>query len=109
MTVDAVRRARRLDTVRETGNSLTVAFNYRFNPAADTPRIGSAPPHGDTTAEHSGGVLTLRPLWRPPVDLPLVTAHEAHGCGDPRMLDALFVPSVPAGRGQETAAQVQAR
>ncbi|MFI5683250.1 Gfo/Idh/MocA family protein [Streptomyces sp. NPDC051636] len=31
MTVDAERCARILDTVRETGNPLTVAFNYRFN------------------------------------------------------------------------------
>jgi hypothetical protein len=32
MTVDAERCARILDTVRATGNPLTVAFNYRFNP-----------------------------------------------------------------------------
>ena len=31
MTVDADRCARILDTDRETGNSLTVAFNYSFN------------------------------------------------------------------------------
>ncbi|MCF1592784.1 Gfo/Idh/MocA family protein [Streptomyces muensis] len=59
--------------------------------------------HGDTAAEHAGGArLTLRPLWRPPVDVPLVTAHEAHGGGDPRMLDALFGPvgpTRPAGSG----------
>ncbi|WP_405530100.1 Gfo/Idh/MocA family oxidoreductase [Streptomyces canus] len=49
--------------------------------------------HGDTAADHAGGArLTLRPLWQPPVDVPLVTAHEAHGGGDPRMLDALFGP-----------------
>ncbi|MCX5059989.1 Gfo/Idh/MocA family oxidoreductase [Streptomyces sp. NBC_00452] len=49
--------------------------------------------HGDTAAEHAGGArLTLRPLWRPPLDIPLDTAHEAHGGGDPRMLDALFGP-----------------
>ena len=54
--------------------------------------------HGDTAAEHAGGArLTLRPLWRPPVDIPLDAAHEAHGGGDPRMLDALFGP-VDAGR-----------
>ncbi|GAA4080502.1 hypothetical protein GCM10022233_71000 [Streptomyces shaanxiensis] len=62
-------------------------------------RIGSRSGalHGDTAAEHAGGArLTLRPLWRPPVDVPLVTAHEAHGGGDPRMLDALFGPVDPA-------------
>ncbi|MCI3274047.1 Gfo/Idh/MocA family protein [Streptomyces cylindrosporus] len=49
--------------------------------------------HGDTAAEHAGGArLTLRPLWKPPVDIPLDAAHEAHGGGDPRMLDALFGP-----------------
>ncbi|WP_217206848.1 Gfo/Idh/MocA family protein [Streptomyces sp. AC550_RSS872] len=53
--------------------------------------------HGDTAAEHAGGArLTLRALWRPPVDIPLVTAHEAHGGGDLRMLDALFGPVDPA-------------
>ncbi|WP_405468319.1 Gfo/Idh/MocA family protein [Streptomyces canus] len=52
--------------------------------------------HGDTAADHAGGTrLTLRPLWQPPVDVPLVTAHEAHGGGDPRMLDALFGPVDP--------------
>ncbi|MFE6177245.1 Gfo/Idh/MocA family protein [Streptomyces sp. NPDC056464] len=63
-----------------------------------TPRItaGSGALHGDTAAEHAGGArLTLRPLWRAPVDIPLVTAHEAHGGGDPRMLDALFGPVDP--------------
>ncbi|MBT2419427.1 Gfo/Idh/MocA family oxidoreductase [Streptomyces sp. ISL-22] len=58
---------------------------------------GSGALHGDTAAEHAGGArLTLRLLWRPPVDIPLVTAHEAHGGGDPRMLDALFGPVGPA-------------
>ncbi|MFH8662192.1 Gfo/Idh/MocA family protein [Streptomyces afghaniensis] len=53
--------------------------------------------HGDTAAEHAGGArLTLRPLWRPPADVPLAVAHEAHGGGDPRMLDALFGPADPA-------------
>ncbi|WP_328875833.1 hypothetical protein OHT76_40340 [Streptomyces sp. NBC_00287] len=53
-----------------------------------------------TAAEHAGGArLTLRPLWQPPRDIPLVTAHEAHGGGDPRMLDALFGPVEP---GQPT-------
>jgi predicted dehydrogenase len=52
--------------------------------------------HGDTAAEHAGGArLTLRPLWRPPVEVPLAVAHEAHGGGDPRMLDALFGPAGP--------------
>ncbi|MGC9540466.1 Gfo/Idh/MocA family protein [Streptomyces sp. UG1] len=63
-----------------------------------TTRIGSdsGALHGDTAAEHAGGArLTLRPLWRAPVDVPLVTAHEAHGGGDPRMLDALFGPVGP--------------
>src|SRR3954454_22295381 len=62
--------------------------------------------HGDTAADHEGGArLTLRPLWQPPVDVPLVTAHEAHGGGDPRMLDALFgpvAPGQPADAGAET-------
>lgn len=38
MTVDAERCARILDTVRDTGNSLTVAFNYRFNPVHEKVR-----------------------------------------------------------------------
>ncbi|EDY60875.2 oxidoreductase domain-containing protein [Streptomyces sviceus ATCC 29083] len=38
MTVDADRCARILDTVRATGNSLTVAFNYRFNPVHEKVR-----------------------------------------------------------------------
>lgn len=38
MTVDAERCARILDTVRATGNTLTVAFNYRFNPAHEKVR-----------------------------------------------------------------------
>lgn len=38
MTVDAERCARILDTVRETGNTLTVAFNYRFNPVHEKVR-----------------------------------------------------------------------
>ncbi|MFC8242575.1 Gfo/Idh/MocA family protein [Streptomyces chartreusis] len=38
MTVDAERCARILDTVRSTGNSLTVAFNYRFNPVHEKVR-----------------------------------------------------------------------
>lgn len=38
MTVDAERCARILHTVRETGNSLTVAFNYRFNPVHEKVR-----------------------------------------------------------------------
>ncbi|MFI6854010.1 Gfo/Idh/MocA family protein [Streptomyces sp. NPDC050416] len=60
--------------------------------------------HGDTAAEHAGGArLTLRPLWRPPVDVPLMVAHEAHGGGDPRMLDALFGPVGPT-RAADTAA-----
>ncbi|WLW49895.1 Gfo/Idh/MocA family protein [Streptomyces sp. YU58] len=59
--------------------------------------------HGDTAAEHAGGArLTLRPLWRPPVDVPLTTTHEAHGGGDPRMLDALFGPVEPGAPGEPT-------
>jgi predicted dehydrogenase len=54
--------------------------------------------HGDTVAEHAGGVrLTLRPLWQPPVDIPVAVAHDAHGGGDARMLDALFGGSRPGG------------
>ncbi|WP_328350045.1 Gfo/Idh/MocA family oxidoreductase [Streptomyces sp. NBC_00445] len=52
--------------------------------------------HGDTAAEHAGGVrLTLRPLWQPPKEIDVETAHEAHGGGDPRMLAALFGPVRP--------------
>ncbi|MFJ4717885.1 Gfo/Idh/MocA family protein [Streptomyces luteogriseus] len=61
--------------------------------------------HGDTAAEHAGGArLTLRPLWQPPVDVPLAVAHEAHGGGDPRMLDALFGPVGQAGPPDTAAA-----
>ncbi|MFI6932089.1 Gfo/Idh/MocA family protein [Streptomyces sp. NPDC050287] len=69
----------------------------RWQPPRARITSGSGAVHGDTAAEHAGGArLTLRPLWRPPVDIPLVTAHEAHGGGDPRMLDALFGPVNPA-------------
>jgi predicted dehydrogenase len=73
------------------------------------PRIritsGSGALHGDTAAEHAGGArLTLRPLWRPPVDVRLETAHEAHGGGDPRMLDALF-GAVDAGAAADFGAE----
>ncbi|MDH6622393.1 putative dehydrogenase [Streptomyces sp. LBL] len=65
----------------------------RWQPPRTTITSGSGALHGDTAAEHAGGArLTHRPLWQPPVDVPLVTAHEAHGGGDPRMLDALFGP-----------------
>ncbi|MFD8304668.1 hypothetical protein ACFV29_20330 [Streptomyces sp. NPDC059690] len=58
----------------------------------------SGAPHRDTAAEHARGArLTLRPLWKPPAAIPLEAVHEAHGGGDPRMLDALFGP-VDAGR-----------
>ncbi|NUR02344.1 MAG: Gfo/Idh/MocA family oxidoreductase [Streptomyces sp.] len=61
--------------------------------------------HGDTAAEHAGGArLTLRPLWRPPVEVPLDASHEAHGGGDPRMLDALFGPLDPGAPDQGAAA-----
>ncbi|MCW8381741.1 Gfo/Idh/MocA family oxidoreductase [Streptomyces justiciae] len=66
-----------------------------------TSRTGAL--HGDTAAEHAGGArLRLRPLWEPPVDVPLVTAHEAHGGADPRMLDVLFGP-VGGGAPAESA------
>ncbi|WDF35481.1 Gfo/Idh/MocA family oxidoreductase [Streptomyces sp. T12] len=69
----------------------------RWQPPRARIGSGSGAVHGDTAAEHAGGArLTLRPLWRPPVDVGLVTAHEAHGGGDPRMLDALFGPVDPA-------------
>jgi predicted dehydrogenase len=69
----------------------------RWQPPRDRITSGSGAVHGDTAAEHAGGArVTLRPLWQPPVDVPLVTAHEAHGGGDPRMLDALFGPADPA-------------
>ncbi|MCZ9351824.1 Gfo/Idh/MocA family oxidoreductase [Streptomyces mutabilis] len=67
--------------------------------------------HGDTAAEHAGGArLTLRPLWQPPVDIPLDVDHEAHGGGDPRMLDALFGPvgAVRPGTEPGTAADPDA-
>ncbi|MER8007976.1 hypothetical protein [Streptomyces sp. NPDC094149] len=60
--------------------------------------------HGDTAAGHAGGArLTLRPLWKPPADIPLDANHEAHGGGDPRMLDALSGP-VDAGRAADPGA-----
>jgi hypothetical protein len=69
----------------------------RWQPPRARITSGSGAVHGDTAAEHAGGArLTLRPLWQPPADIPLVTAHEAHGGGDPRMLDALFGPVDPA-------------
>lgn len=69
----------------------------RWQPPRARLGSGSGAVHGDTAAEHAGGArLTLRQLWRPPVDIPLVAAHEAHGGGDPRMLDALFGPVDPA-------------
>lgn len=69
----------------------------RWQPPRTRITSGSGALHGDTAAERAGGVrLTLRPLWQPPQDIPLVTAHEAHGGGDPRMLDALFGPVDPA-------------
>ncbi|WP_327319957.1 Gfo/Idh/MocA family protein [Streptomyces sp. NBC_01235] len=59
--------------------------------------------HGDTAAEHAGGVrLTLRPLWRPPVDIPVTTRHEAHGGGDTRMLEALFGPTASESTASAT-------
>lgn len=68
----------------------------RWQPPRSRITSGSGALHGDTAAEQAGGArLTLRPLWRPPVEVPLVTAHEAHGGGDPRMLDALFGPVDP--------------
>ncbi|WP_033312449.1 Gfo/Idh/MocA family protein [Streptomyces iakyrus] len=64
--------------------------------------------HGDTAPEHAGGArLTLRPLWQPPQDVSLAVAHEAHGGGDPRMLDALFGPVGPA-RPADTGAAARA-
>jgi len=76
----------------------------RWQPPRSRITSGSGAVHGDTAAEHAGGArLTLRPLWRPPVDVPLVTAHEAHGGGDPRMLDALFGPVDP-GQPADTGA-----
>ncbi|QCD59982.1 Gfo/Idh/MocA family protein [Streptomyces hawaiiensis] len=71
-------------------------------PTRLTPAAGTV--HGNRAAEHAGGVrLTLRPLWRPPVDVPLAVTHAAHGGGDPRMLDALFGPVGPT-RSEDTAA-----
>lgn len=68
----------------------------RWQPPRGRITSGSGALHGDTAAEQAGGArLTLRPLWRPPVEVPLVTVHEAHGGGDPRMLDALFGPVDP--------------
>jgi hypothetical protein len=73
----------------------------RWTPPRDPVASGSGALHGDTAAQHAGGArLTLRPLWRPPVDVPLDARHEAHGGGDPRMLDALFGP-LAAGRPAE--------
>ncbi|OLZ74535.1 dehydrogenase [Streptomyces sp. IMTB 2501] len=61
------------------------------------PGPGGGAAHGDIAAPHAGGVrLTLRPLWQAPTDIELRAVHEAHGGGDPRMLDALFGPVAPA-------------
>jgi predicted dehydrogenase len=76
----------------------------RWQPPRSRTGSGAGAPHGDTAALPPGGArLTLRPLWRPPVDIPLVTAHEAHGGGDPRMLDALFGPVDPERPGDTAA------
>ncbi|MFI9173752.1 Gfo/Idh/MocA family protein [Streptomyces lincolnensis] len=79
----------------------------RWQPPRGRITSASGAVHGDTAAEHAGGArLILRPLWRPPVEVPLVTAHEAHGGGDPRMLDALFgsVESVESGEPTDAGA-----
>ncbi|MGW0611519.1 Gfo/Idh/MocA family protein [Streptomyces sp. NPDC002788] len=68
----------------------------RWQPALTGTTSAAGAVHGDTASAHAGGArLTLRPLWQPPVDVPLTVAHEAHGGGDPRMLDALFGPAEP--------------
>ena len=37
--------------------------------------------------------ITLRPLWKPPYEVPVPAFdHAGHGGGDARMLDALFGP-----------------
>ncbi|MEV0981430.1 Gfo/Idh/MocA family oxidoreductase [Streptomyces sp. NPDC049915] len=80
----------------------------RWQPPATTVAPGSGAVHGDTAAPHAGSArLTLRPLWRPPVEVPLNASHEAHGGGDPRMLDALFgtvdgAEAVPGERATAT-------
>ncbi|MGW0582145.1 Gfo/Idh/MocA family protein [Streptomyces sp. NPDC002920] len=56
----------------------------------------------DTPADTGSGVrLTLRPLWKPPVDLPVTVLREPHGGGDTRMLDALFGPGPSSATATE--------
>jgi predicted dehydrogenase len=54
--------------------------------------------HGDTALANAGGAtITVRPLWRPPYQVPIPEFdHAGHGGGDNRMLDALFGPADPA-------------
>ncbi|SHH55428.1 Gfo/Idh/MocA family protein [Streptomyces sp. 3214.6] len=77
----------------------------RWQPPRTRITSGSGALHGDTAAEHAGAVrLTLRPLWRPPVDIPVTARHEAHGGGDTRMLDALFGPAASPNTGSTAGA-----
>ncbi|GAA5199148.1 Gfo/Idh/MocA family oxidoreductase [Rugosimonospora acidiphila] len=61
MTTEAGKARRILDTVRETGNDLTVAFNYRFNPVHQRVRqllAGGA--IGPVTSVHFEWLLDVR-------------------------------------------------
>lgn len=47
--------------------------------------------HGDLAASTAGQTrVTVRPLWAPPVDIPVEQDHAGHGGADARMLAALF-------------------
>jgi hypothetical protein len=47
--------------------------------------------HGDLAASTAGQTrVTVRPLWAPPIDIPVEQLHAGHGGADARMLAALF-------------------
>ncbi|MFD8378072.1 Gfo/Idh/MocA family protein [Streptomyces sp. NPDC059679] len=61
MTVDAYACARILETVRRTGNSLSVAFNYRFNPVHErVRRLLAEGAIGDVLSVHFEWLLDVR-------------------------------------------------
>ncbi|MDN3265933.1 Gfo/Idh/MocA family oxidoreductase, partial [Streptomyces sp. CSDS2] len=73
----------------------------RWQPPAQAGAGGGAG-HGERAAAHAGGVrLTLRPLWQPPVDIPLHVDHEPNRAADPRKQDALYGPGAAVRPGTE--------
>ncbi|MEU8569364.1 Gfo/Idh/MocA family oxidoreductase [Streptomyces pathocidini] len=61
MTTDAARCRRILDTVEETGNHLSVAFNYRFNPVhEEVRRLLAEGAIGDVLSVHFEWLLDTR-------------------------------------------------